>query len=226
MVRLEKSEALGRKIRQDDIAKLGISTWDLACQAIREGRSEESLELVDYACMEAKMLHDTMVSIAEMSFTFIADNFGEEEVDRLIRLIFQPKVEARLSAPLSVEEFIQMYVELMRGHFSGSITITEEPDRYVVKYDPCGSGGRLRRLRAVGTTKKPYPWSWNKAGVSYYCAHCCISNETLPIELRGYPIKIILPGDKPEDPCVHLYYKKPELIPEEYFTRVGKTKTI
>jgi len=31
-------------------------------------------------------------------------------------------------------------------------------------------------------------------------------------------------GERPEDPCVHLFYKKPELIPEEYFKRVGKTK--
>jgi len=50
--------------------------------------------------------------------------------------------------------------------------------------------------------------------------------DIIPIELRGYPIRITIPGDKPEDPCIHLFYKKPELIPEDYFTRVGKTKTI
>jgi len=33
-------------------------------------------------------------------------------------------------------------------------------------------------------------------------------------------------GEKPEDPCIHYYYKKPELIPKEYFTRIGVTKTI
>jgi hypothetical protein len=44
------------------------------------------------------------------------------------------------------------------------------------------------------------------------------------IELRGYPVRITLVGDKPEDPCVHLFYKKPELIPEEYFTRIGMKK--
>ncbi len=84
----------------------------------------------------------------------------------------------------------------------------------------------MRRTRDVGTTKKAYPWSWSRSGIPYYCAHCCIQWEILPIELRGYPIRISVPGEKPEDPCVHYFYKKPELIPEEYYTSVGKTKTI
>ena len=47
--------------------------------------------------------------------------------------------------------------------------------------------------------------------------------EILPIEMRGYPICVTQYSDRPEDPCVHLYYKRPELIPDEYFTRIGKT---
>jgi hypothetical protein len=48
--------------------------------------------------------------------------------------------------------------------------------------------------------------------------------EILPIEMRGYPIRINLIGDKPEDPCVHFYYKKPELMPDEYFAVTGQLK--
>ena len=113
----------------------------------------------------------------------------------------------------------------MRDPYS-NITITEEPDRYVVKLDPCRSGGRLRRTKSVGTTKKAYPWSWSRSGVCYYCCHDCLLMEIIPIELRGYPIAVFEYSDNPQDPCVQFYYKRPELIPEEYFTRVGKTKTI
>jgi hypothetical protein len=111
----------------------------------------------------------------------------------------------------------------MRGHYS-KFTITEEADRYVFRYDPCGSGGRLLRTSSVGVTKKGYPWSWGKKGISYYCTHCCLLFEIIPIELRGYPIAIVHCPEKPEDPCIHYYYKKPGLVPEKYFERVGMTK--
>ena len=124
-----------------------------------------------------------------------------------------------------MEETLERCTYSQKGHHA-NFTIVEEPDRYVVTYDPCGTGGKLRRTRSVGTTKKAYPWSWSKSGVPYYCTHCCVHFETIATEIRGYPIKIALPGNKPEDPCVHLFYKKPELIPEEYFTRIGHIKTI
>lgn len=224
MVRLEKSKALQRKIRQDDVKEMAKPTWDLVRDAIKSGKVNEALEFISYGCTENKAMHDSAVSFAEMALTQLA-RFGEEELDKLFRDRYGPQVQAWISTTPGVMESLYRCVEYQRGHF-GEFTVTEEPDRYVAKYDPCGSGGRLRRTRGVGTTKKAYPWSWSKAGVPYYCTHCCLMMEIIPIELRGYPIRINIPGDKPEDPCIHLFYKKPELIPEEYFTRVGKTKTI
>jgi len=224
MVRLERLEALQRRIRQDDVAEMAKPTWDLVRGAIQGGRTDEALEFLDYGCFEGKMMHDSAVSFAEMGLTYLA-RFGEEEIEKLFRERYYPVAEKWLSDTPGVEESLYRCLEYQRGHFA-ELTVTEEPDRYVVRYDPCGSGGRLRRTREVGVTKKAYPWSWNKTGVPYYCTHCSIMLDIIPIELRGYPIRITIPGDKPEDPCIHLFYKKPELIPEEYFTRIGKTKTI
>jgi hypothetical protein len=78
----------------------------------------------------------------------------------------------------------------------------------------------------VGTTKKPYPWSWNKSGIPYYCCHCCVYFEIIPIELVGYPIRVHEISDDPYAPCIHYYYKKPELIPEKYYKRIGMLKGI
>jgi hypothetical protein len=50
--------------------------------------------------------------------------------------------------------------------------------------------------------------------------------EILAIEMRGYPIRVNIPGDRDDEPCIHYYYKKPESIPKEYFSRVGKSKTV
>ena len=52
MIRLEKSEALQRKIRQDDVAEMGIPTWTLVRQAIQAGRTDEALGFLEYGLAE------------------------------------------------------------------------------------------------------------------------------------------------------------------------------
>jgi hypothetical protein len=106
-----------------------------------------------------------------------------------------------------------------------------------MEFNPCATGGRMRRaienerkstgnseLSETGKTKKPYTWSWGKKGVFYYCIHCCLWHEILPIEWRGYPIKIAEYSEDPMAPCYFYFYKDPKLIPDYYFTRVGKKK--
>ena len=223
MIRLEKSEALQRKIRQDDVAEMGIPTWTLVRQAIQAGRTDEALDFLEYGLAENQAMQYQLVAFVDDILTYLARS-GEEEVLKVIRHRYDKKVNDRLSLALGLAETLQLINESQRGHF-GSQTVVEEPDRYVLTFDPCGSGGKLWRTRSVGITKQAYPWSWSKSGIPYYCVHCCVL-EIAAIELQGYPEKITLPPEKPGDPCVRLYYKKPELIPEEYFTRIGMTKTI
>lgn len=223
MIRLERSEALKRNIRKDDPADLAISNFDLVSGAIKAGKTDEALNYLDYACAESQANNDSFVMFVESVLTYLANNFGEEEVFKALKPRYEARMKEFLATTHGVEEVLHRCTESQRRHHA-VFTVKEEPDRYVVTYDPCGSGGRLRRTRSVGVTKKAYPWSWGKTGVPYYCTHCCVNWEMTAIELRGYPVRITLIGDKPEDPCVHLFYKKPELIPEEYFKRIGMKK--
>ena len=223
MIRLEKSEALQRKIRQDDVAEMGIPTWTLVRQAIQAGRTDETLGFLEYGLAENREMDGQMCAFVDDTLTYLS-SFGEEEVMKAIRHRYEPRVRDWLSSAPTLTEQIHLFAEDVRGHF-GNFTVVEEPDRYVISHDPCGTGGRLWRTKSVGMTKKAYPWSWSRSGVPYYCTHCCVM-EIVVIEQRGYPIVVTLPPEKPEDPCVVLFYKKPELIPEEYFTRIGMTKTI
>jgi hypothetical protein len=225
MVRSEKSEPMQRKIRCGNLTDLAIPTWTLAREAIQAGRINDALNFVECAYSEQKAVHDIMVSVLEQALTYLARSSGEGELPKFFRQQLYEDVKKRVSVKQEAVDTLCINTEYQRSHF-GNFTIVEETVRYMVRCDPCGSGGKLWRTRSVGTTKKAYPWSWSKKGVPYYCVHCCVANEILPVELRGYPIKIIVNGDRPEDPCVHLYYKKPELIPEEYFTRIGMTKTV
>jgi len=230
MVKFINSELVGRKIRwEDDISELGNSTYKLTERAIRSGKSEEALKLLEYSHTEAVNLHDAVIEFAAAELSFIADNLGEAYLEKLWRHVGE-KVMASLFTklePWSPEEMVALWAELQRAHSAGpdrlgEFSVVEEADRFVLSFAPCGSGGRLRKMgKAGGLTSKSYPWSWGKAGVPYYCSHCCVFFELMPVETLGYPIRIHENVDRPEMPCVQIVYKAPELVPEHYFTRIG-----
>ena len=240
MPKLEETEGLKRKIRRDgDMAEMSQSTWSLIAELIQGGEVKEALDFMDYEVHRNKMIHDLLVQFIQELFTEIAAG-GEEIVEKFWRKIVEPLMRKALTRDFTPEEALQVDAELQRNHF-GEFTVVEEPDRYVMTCDPCGAGGRMRRMRCpqsedeptlwpwpreVGATQEAYPWSWGRTGIPYYCVHCTLMWEILSTEILGYPIRIHELGEKPEDPCVHLYYKKPELIPEKYYTRIGKTKKI
>lgn len=213
-----------KRVYKGDPTELAIPNWDLVSGAIKAGKTDEALDCLEYTRVESRKTHDGFCSAIEMHLTRLA-NFDEQEVYNFLRFKYSPTVVKFLSTNPDIVETLQQCTASQRRH-DANFTITEESDRYVARYDPCGSGGRLRRTRSVGVTKKAYPWSWGKVGVPYYCCHCAMHWEILPAELTGYPAKIVLVGDRPEDPCIHLFYKKPELIPEEYFTRIGMKKDL
>lgn len=223
MIRLIKSEALQRNIRQDDLSELGIPTWNLVREAVQKGKTEEAFQFLEYGCMEAKTMHDSIVNFVDDAITYIA-RFGEGEIFQFLRDKYFSRIENWLRVTPGVGETMQRFAEYQRSHFA-EVTLKEEKDRYIMS-GLCGSGGRLRKSKKVAITKKAYPWSWSKENIPYYCLHCCVAWEILPNEIRGYPLRIHLLPDQADDPCVHFFYKEPKLIPEEYFTRVGMSKRV
>ncbi len=219
MIKLQKSDKLGRMIRQDDPLELANSTFTLVRDAIRAGQAEQALNFLDYGIGEMKMLHDSMCSFVDDALTYLS-RFGDEEVYKAIRKRYEPTIRNWLRGTPGVKESLERAVEFQRGH-GGACTIREEADKFIVTCDPCGSGGQMRRTKNLGKLERAYDWTWNKRGIPIYCTHCAIMWEILPIEMRGYPIRINLFSDDPAGPCVHLYYKDPQKIPREYFTRVG-----
>lgn len=230
MVKLEMSPHLGRKIRREGWKELGMPSWTAAEQLIRDGKIKEGLELFEYARFSTNARRNNLCRLFDTALKYIGDNMGDEHIERFWMNLEKelPNFRRNLTAG-TVEEAVQIDADIQHGHHCGptglgDLTIVEEPDRYVVTLDPCGSGGRVIRDGIGGVTKKAYPWSWGKAGVPYHCCHCAVLWEITPIEERGYPLKIHENVGKVNEPCIHLYYKSPELIPEHYFTRVGKKR--
>jgi hypothetical protein len=247
MLDFSMRESFGRKIRQDPWEEQGIPTKSRIKEAIESGDKGLAKELIDYMWrFETIRLHDLYQHWIWGLQTYIAEKYGEEEVYHSMRRqaeTWNVKPAIEKTAALSVEDYVLAKAENMRSHPNGpgeygDYELVEEQDRYVMTFRPCGSGGRMRihcengnlppRTEPpfnFGVTKKPYPWSWGKTGVPYYCVHCGICNEIIPIEMIGYPLRV---NDYREDvtdgSCAWFFYKEPELIPEEYFTRVGMVK--
>ncbi|GMV82018.1 MAG: hypothetical protein AMXMBFR7_32020 [Planctomycetota bacterium] len=125
--------------------------------------------------------------------------------------------------------------EHLRSHFSGSaregaVRVVEESDRYRLIFEPCGSGGAIRRELA-GTREgqdallpDAVPATWGRAGeVPAYCSHCAL-NELESMKRYGYPLWVTEFDPDAAKACGWTVFKKPAEIPERYFERLGFRK--
>ena len=203
-----------------------------------------------------RQLHDRGADFQAGLLTVVARRFGEARIEDCFRHVLEPYLQERYK-PFDVREvpyedtvFRNLYLtfEAMRAHLcgpgrDGSLEYEEHDDRVVVKFDPCGSGGRMQRGDEIektpsrveapyefGVTQAEYDWAWNEKGVCYYCAHCCFALERWPAERWGHPIRVVdsplYPDETGEQPkkCTWTVYKSLEAIPAEAYARIGLSK--
>lgn len=235
MIKLEEMKELGRRLRQDDIEDIGTSTWSLVEQAILEGDDEKALELLDYLHLEGKTFHDFTSDMWAAMVTYVGSNFGEEEVEKVWRKIVSHTTLGSGATLGSTEERVYIGAEIWRAHYLGDdqFKIIEYEDRYEFLLDPCPTGGRMRKKGMLkppynfGATSKPYPWSWSRAGIPWYCIHCSLCRGIMAVEASGYFVRV---HEYPEETeatqgkCRLIFYKKPDLVPEKYFKELGLRK--
>ncbi len=232
------SQLLGRDLRVDEPDEVGTSTLKQAFAAMERGDLLEAQRIVEYARLEWQVVHDMYVNWCWSFFTYVADTYGEAEVEKAMRYVVSSYYTQRYDKVMAtdVKTQLQLSVEGLRGHLmgpgrQGEIEVTEEEDRYKLTLNPCSSGGVARQRvesgaeanpQLFGFSKEAHPWTWGKKGVCHYCAHCALVNEVMSIENYGHPMRITEYPEKAEDPCIWYIYKDPKDIPAEYYERVGK----
>ena len=236
MAELGFSNILKRPIRTEGVDELGVGTVRVINDLIDADRKTEAKAMVDYFRTEMLVVHDIYAQYVQDLLVFIANTFGEDQVEKAFRAALGTWFAERYEAynKMTLEERVQLTAEGMRCHLDGperkgDFTLIEEKERFVFQWDPCGSGGAMRRraaaeAREVETAKEAHDWTWGKKGVCLYCSHCSLVNEILPIENFGYPNRITEYPEKAGDPCTWYIYKNPDDIPEHYYNRIGKTK--
>lgn len=223
----------------------------------REHR-EEALRLLDQMKETWRQCHDRDVDHTYALMSLIKEELGEPAVrdmyDRVLLPLFVWRYEKfdidKHPWDEGLEVLMLVACEAMRGHLvgperTGDFELIETVDRFILRFDSCGSGQRTVRGDWIEDTparmEPPYGWkvteeknSWNHytPGVCLYCTHCIILMEEMPIDRFGYPVRVIDPPVYPDtnrDPgarqqCQWQMFKDPTKVPEEYYERVGRKK--
>jgi hypothetical protein len=204
-----------------------------------------------------RMLHDRYADVMAGVLAFVAKRFGETSLEDCYRAVLEPYIQERYMVfdtrehpyESTIERNLYLTFEAMRAHMcgpdrKGDLEYEEFDDRYVVSFDPCGSGGRSMRGDHIegtgsrvlapyefGVTQGEYDWAWNEQGICYYCAHCAMTLEKLPMERWGEPVRVVDPPrwngsaeDVERQKCSWTVYKSTEQIPEWVYERVGHKK--
>ena len=213
------------------------------------GRARAALERCDVAEFDAafsamlatqREVVDAQTDWAWGLLTVLRDALGEERLGEVLTTTQSHIVDRYKGYDMPVEELVALTVEGMRAIHtgpdrSGRVDVMEEADRWVLSFDPCGSGGRMRRGDPdrgqvprteapynFGVTKEAHDWSWGEKGVCLYCTHCSVTGEIMPIDRNGFPMRVTEYPRNAGDPCRFLIYKSPDLIPKQAYARVGR----
>jgi hypothetical protein len=213
------------------------------------GRARAALERRDVAEFEAafstmlatqREVLDAQTDWTWGLLTVLRDALGEERLGEILTTSESHIVDRYKGFDMPVDELVALTVEGMRAihtgpNRSGRVDVVEEAERWVLTFDPCGTGGRMRRgdpdLGQIprteapynfGVTKEAHDWSWGEKGVCLYCTHCSITGEIMPIDRNGFPMRVTEYPRNAGDPCRFLIYKSPALVPKQAYERVGR----
>ena len=233
----------GEQIPLSPWKKIGKDIDAKIRSAILENKRSAAAGLMHKLHAALKPVHDPIPDLCWLWMTLIAQQQGEQALyDLMIRSGERMRGRSIKAIPTTpVLEQVLTHAAFMRGHRSGpeergDIKIVEDDEKYVMEFDACGSGGRMRRRSLdglpprqsppfnFGTTSASHPMGWGRTDVPYYCTHCSVWSEIMTTDSIGYPARITLFDPDGTKPCAWVFYKRPEDIPEEYFTRIGRKR--
>jgi hypothetical protein len=233
--------------------EVAVDEFASACE---EEKGSDAYQRFQAALSRWRIAHDRACNRVYLHVDLCARHLGEARVgefwDELMGEVYPTRDRFDLDrTPWSESAEILSVdtVETFRGHLSGpgrlgDLEISEEPDRIVFSFSPCGTGGQtfldregddapgfevpMGDVSRFGVTTRPHDWSWRKTGVCLYCVHCCQLQERIPIQRLGYPLRVIepplWPAARGEGRCTWTIFKNPSEIPAEVYERVGESK--
>ena len=221
-----------RVLSDDEIAKMETPVWEQAKAAIDAGDGDAAKVLIDRAVTQWASLKDYSINWITSLLTFVAEELGEDAVERALRKTGDEFVRPRRTTgtewgTLPAAQRAKVIARAMVANM-GEVEVAEDDEKIVLSFQ-CGTGGKLiNDGRYEGdhpywTLREPAGRTFNRDELPVYCAHCSVNNEIQPIEWGSAPTSIEFPPEHPGEPCVHHIYKDVADTPDEAFVRIGKT---
>ena len=200
-------------VRRDDFT---IGPREKAIEAVKAGKTKEALGYLNDVYEQFHRLHDLYCNHISMLQGTLAEIQGDDWFETFDRSsvfeAFRPRFEGWKD--MSVEERVEAVCNSHRAHYS-EFHVEEDEEKFVVVITGCNAGGRIIRdgiaKRQNAVTKKAYPWSFNRVGFPYYCAHAYFFTElwkeiVIAAQLQ-WGCQYDGQGNKIDEPCKYLIYK-------------------
>jgi hypothetical protein len=163
--------------------------------ALLAGDTETALRELDGILAEEKPIHDLYGGLAASLLTYVSQKLGEEAVDDAWRHIADDVWKPVLmffKESGDLPALAQAFAAFLKSH-RYDFEVWEDDEKWVFKANYCTSGERMivegkvvgqggEGPHRFGATGKPYPWSFDHAGLPYYDVHSALWMKLLPAE--------------------------------------------
>jgi len=228
---MEASMNNNKIFTERELREMGARTLDLVLEAIDAGDKDRAKELAKRMQKEFNFLHDGYFFWVTGLQTYIYKNFGIDAVEAAEREAhtIEAKVVFKPPEKTDIRSRVEHLAGGLRGHMQ-PISIVEDDKTVSLTMQPCGSGERLIQMggydpeTGLSRVRDPHPITWGKKDFPLYCVHCPVM-EALELENTGkFGAVHIVTDPIYHGACQFVFYKNPEDIPEEFYTRIGKKK--
>jgi hypothetical protein len=201
--------------RRDDLL---VGPREKAIAAVEAGNKEDAIKFINELNVEFQPTHDRFSEFIQALLVFVSKKLGEEAVNEAMTYVYDNVYKKKLLAnagwkpmDLTAEQQVVFWVRAHRDHWS-EFYVEEDDEKFTVVIPHCGSGGKMHDARIPGETTKPYPWSFNQAGVNYFCCHEPVfeagaAAQGLPTEHHEYQTVYDEKGNPTGHLCKWIAYK-------------------
>lgn len=220
-----------RLLSDAEVEKMETPVWEQAKAAIDAGDPDAAKALIDRAVTQWAGLKDYSINWITSLLTFVAEELGEDAVERALRKTGDEFVRPRRATgtdwgDVPAAQRAKVIARSMLGNM-GAVEVSEDDEKIVLSFQ-CGSGGKLIE-RGAYEGEHPYWTLSEQSGRTFmrdslpvYCAHCSVNNEIQPTEWGSTPTSIEHPPERAGEPCVHHVYKDVNAIPDAAYVRIGQ----
>jgi hypothetical protein len=220
-----------RIFTDQELSEMGTRTLDLVFEAIESGDKARAKELAQRMYTEFGYLHDGYGIWVTGLQSYIYRKLGIDALEEAEREAHTMEAKT-VFTPLEKTDLrskVEHLASGLRGHMQ-PIRIVEDDEKISLTMQPCGSGERIIQRGGykpevgLATVKDPHGITWGMKDFPIYCVHCPVM-EMLQIEGTGsFGACHIVAEPIYNESCQFVFYKNPESIPEEFYTRIGKQK--